>query len=864
MVDIPGNSSTTATLTVGGSATGSLEVVGDHDWFRINLTAGQAITIALNAVGPSGLTDPYLRVRDSSGNVIWENDDGGAAGLDSLLSFTASYTGVYYIDVGAWDNDPNGPGDYTGDYQVSVTTFVPPSFGTNDQIADQLVNGYWGGSSRHFNVTQGGSLTVNLTALTQEGQNLARNALALWADVLGVQFLEVATGGQITFDDDDDGAHAESVVSGGIITSAHVNVSTQWLTDYGTNLNSYAFQTYVHEIGHALGLGHAGGYNGEATYPYDARFSNDSWSVSIMSYFDQEESTYYANQGFTRAYAVTPMVADIIAIGQLYGLSTTTRTGDTTYGFNSTAGRAVYDANLHSNTAYTIFDSGGTDTLNYSGFMANQLINLAPESFSNIGGRTGNVVIARGTLIENAIGGGGSDEIRGNSGNNVLNGGAGNDRLFGLDGADTLTGGIGTDTLTGGAGADTFRDFLNALNGDTIVDFSAGDRIIFTDANLAGFSFSLTGTKLTFTGGSLTLSSVPTGTITASAAPGGGVELWILVIDGLRYIASNPDLIHVFGTNAEAGRSHYITWGKAEGRSLTSFDPLLYGATHFDLAAAFGSDSQALSRHYIQYGASEGRSTSGFNVWMYAASNPDLVHVFGNDSPAYITHYLNFGRAEGRSSSGFDALSYGASHADLARAFGSDVTALAHHYIGWGIAEGRSTSGFDALLYAASSIDLALAFGTNQQAIFLHYLNHGQYEQGRPLTGFDAESYLANNPDLRAAGMNAYDALLHWLRHGAAEGRSGAYSTAQSSELAKAEADAADTYDSSEAFDWSGLEPRSSDADDGLFATASATGEKSLPHHIKSAALIWDMFQDVSNQLTDTGLAHPSPPDWIF
>ena len=74
---------------------------------------------------------------------------------DSLISFSASYTGVYYIDVGAWDDDPNGPGDYTGNYQVSVTSFTPPVVGTNDQIANQLTNGYWGGSSHHFNVTPG-------------------------------------------------------------------------------------------------------------------------------------------------------------------------------------------------------------------------------------------------------------------------------------------------------------------------------------------------------------------------------------------------------------------------------------------------------------------------------------------------------------------------------------------------------------------------------------------------------------------------------------------------------------------------------------------------------------------------------------
>jgi hypothetical protein len=34
-------------------------------------------------------------------------------------------------------------------------------------------------------------------------------------------------------------------------------------------IDSYSFQTYVHEIGHALGLGHGGPYNGSASYGLD-------------------------------------------------------------------------------------------------------------------------------------------------------------------------------------------------------------------------------------------------------------------------------------------------------------------------------------------------------------------------------------------------------------------------------------------------------------------------------------------------------------------------------------------------------------------------------------------------------------------
>ncbi|HEX8841755.1 MAG TPA: pre-peptidase C-terminal domain-containing protein, partial [Sphingomicrobium sp.] len=322
MTDIPGNSSTTATVTVGSTTSGTLETTGDHDWYRITLTAGQAITVTINGVT---LEDPYLYIRDSAGNLLYQNDDISAGVIrDSKLSFTAGYTGTYYIDVGAF-NDA-----YTGDYKVVVQAYNPPPLATYDQIANQLTSGYWNGDTHHFDVTQGGTITVNISTLTAAEKVLARAALAEWTDIIGVKFQEVSTGGQIVFDNSEDSSNPGPIAatdanwSFGIISSAHVQISSSWVNTYGTSLNSYSFQTYIHEIGHALGLGHAGNYNGDATYPYDASFQNDAWSTSIMSYFSQHDNSYFAAQGFSEDYAVTPMLADILAMQQLYGLSTTT------------------------------------------------------------------------------------------------------------------------------------------------------------------------------------------------------------------------------------------------------------------------------------------------------------------------------------------------------------------------------------------------------------------------------------------------------------------------------------------------------------------------------------------------------------
>ena len=69
--------------------------------------------------------------------------------------------------------------------------------------------------------------------------------------------------------------------------------------------------------------------------------------------------------------------------------------------------------------------------------------------------------------------------LTGNSRNNYIEAGQGN---------DTIDGGAGADLLHGGTGNDAFRSTAADLNGDTIADFAAGDKIVITNARLEGFS----------------------------------------------------------------------------------------------------------------------------------------------------------------------------------------------------------------------------------------------------------------------------------------------------------------------------------------------------------------------------------------
>jgi hypothetical protein len=251
------------------------------------------------------------------------------------------------------------------------------------------------------------------TVLSAAQQAATRQLFADIQSFLGVQFVEVPQYdsqnqyqiGQIAI-----GMRGNIILPDVGLTDSNLNAPDVggdiWLRagSYGDGAATNLFlNTMLHEIGHALGLDHPrfGGVQNEPRYTVDSEIAG----------------------GLDRPTKL--QLYDISALQYLYGAASSRNPGNTTYSYSG-------------NAMESIWDTGGNDTITAAGRSASVIINLNQTAFSSIGfadnnleNPSNNISIAKGAVIENAIGGNGTDLLIGNSTGNTLTGNGGDDFIFG-------------------------------------------------------------------------------------------------------------------------------------------------------------------------------------------------------------------------------------------------------------------------------------------------------------------------------------------------------------------------------------------------------------------------------------------------
>ncbi|MFJ4497967.1 M10 family metallopeptidase C-terminal domain-containing protein [Pseudomonas atacamensis] len=314
-------------------------------------------------------------------------------------------------------------------------------------------------------------------SLTANQQNAVFSALSSWSSVANIKFSQttddVFNVGDLRFGGYslmDSGTVAWAYLPGSAPRSGDVWIgpeTNQVVPDKG----SYDYLTFLHEIGHAIGLKHPFATSVTNNTVLDA--SLDDVRFTVMSYNDN-----YSYQ------PTTPMLLDILAIQSLYGANNAWQAGNTTYSWANN--QSVFE---------TIWDAGGTDTIDASNQLNAVRIDLNEGAFSQIGKAfldlktltafNEGLAIAYGAKIENAVGSSNDDSLTGNALDNILNG---------LGGADTMVGGTGNDTYFVDNIGDTVIETSNLPNEiDTVlsyIDYTLGANVelltLMGTGNLSG------------------------------------------------------------------------------------------------------------------------------------------------------------------------------------------------------------------------------------------------------------------------------------------------------------------------------------------------------------------------------------------
>ena len=107
---IPGNTTSTQTLSIGTSEYSAIDFYGDADWWKVNLAYGSRYQVWVEGYssGNGTLVDPYLSIYGSTGVYQFSIDDTNI--FDAYTYVVPAGTGAFFLS--AEESGNNGLGSY--------------------------------------------------------------------------------------------------------------------------------------------------------------------------------------------------------------------------------------------------------------------------------------------------------------------------------------------------------------------------------------------------------------------------------------------------------------------------------------------------------------------------------------------------------------------------------------------------------------------------------------------------------------------------------------------------------------------------------------------------------------------------------
>ena len=330
----------------------------------------------------------------------------------------------------------------------------------------------------------------NFTPISEPLKNVIVKALNWYGSIANINFVQIdaVRDGAPTPQADLQFGYTSQAVEDSILGKAYFPDMSEvagnvWLRpdsdDKYSAVGTQYYTALLHEIGHALGLSHTFQMSGPDIVVDPAQDTPvDHWfnaytvmmPLTIMEVLAQNGNQLIGHKVGNGVQ--TPMMDDVRALQTLYGANYASHADKTVYQWDPATGEESISedggafvkqgASIRNVVLMTVWDGNGEDTYDLSNYSENMTISLQPGGWSILStqqlehSNTTPVVLAPGnvfnaylhdhdprSLIENAIGGSGDDDITGNQADNHLTGGAGDDQLLGLEGNDTLDGGVG-------------------------------------------------------------------------------------------------------------------------------------------------------------------------------------------------------------------------------------------------------------------------------------------------------------------------------------------------------------------------------------------------------------------------------------